>query len=137
MTRRVPEGMWMLRMAAVSLVAAGAVLGACATVPFPSNPRPIPSQPAVSPLPTPAAPGAAADDLAPPRQIQDSLPCTRRPTSRPLTASELASVRLSLADAERPALNAPGPGYGPGDSSLPWTTVGSVYIGYSIGPMEP
>src|SRR4051812_20021982 len=126
MTRRVPEGMCMLRRAAVSLVAAGAVLGACTTVPFSSNPRPIPSQPALSPLPTPSAPGAATYDLAPPRQIQDWLTSNLRLTFRPLTASELASVRLSLADAERLALNEPGPGYGPGDSRITWTTVGCV-----------
>lgn len=125
-----------MRHIGLGLVAVSLVLIACTATPVPSTPRPTVSGPAPTPQPSPSA-AAAAYDLAPPRQIQDWLRSNVGLTFRPLTASELAGVRLSLADAERLALDEPGPGYGPDDSHITWTGVGCVYLGYYIGPMEP
>lgn len=56
---------------------------------------------------------------------------------RPLTDSELATVRVTAATARRVALASRGFGYGPNGNLVVWTTVECVSLGYYTAPFEP
>jgi hypothetical protein len=109
------------------------VAAACSPAPSPSgSPSAVPSQSvAVSPLPV----GELSDP--PPAAVQTWLAQVITVGFRPLTASELALVRVTATTAKRVALAQPGQGYGPDGGKIIWTKVGCIFLGYYEGPQEP
>ena len=91
-----------------------------------------------STLPTPTlTPGPVSYDGAPPPSIQAWLSGQARIGFRPLTAGELAAVRVTRAEAVRAAMSVPGPGYGPANDHFTWTKTGCVYLGVYTAPQMP
>ncbi len=105
-----------------------------------SSPPTSDTLPAASPSPTAESPSssvAAAYPLAPPVAIQAWLAANLQIGFRPLTAAELALVRIAPAQAEQTVLAVPGPGYGFGTDHFTWTKVGCVFLGYFTAEPEP
>jgi hypothetical protein len=111
---------------------------ACANTP-PTAPPSTPSRTSpASPSPRPASSTSAPIySAAPPQAIQTWLADNVRLGFHPLSGAELASVRVTAAEAERLALSEPGPGYGPDGAKVVWTKVGCVFLGYYRAPDMP
>ena len=118
----------------VACIVGAALFARCSPPPNSPLPSATASPPATTPVVT-SSPSAYA--IAPPGEVQDWLAANLRLTFRPLTSSELATVRLTTGDAERLALADPGPGYGPDGARFTWEKIGCIYLGYFIGPLEP
>jgi hypothetical protein len=76
-------------------------------------------------------------DGSPPQSIVEWLSVNTDIGYRPLTDEELRSVAISRQQAEATALRAPGFGYGPSSSTIAWTKVGCVDLGYFRAPHQP
>lgn len=130
------------RVLAIALAAL--VVVACAPLPSPSpaataasttSPSPRPSLP---PSPSPSPSVLPADQLAdpPPPAVQGWLDHSGL-GFRPLTAEELARVKVTAATAERVALDQRPAEYGSEGGKIVWTHVGCVFLGYYGGMAMP
>jgi hypothetical protein len=91
--------------------------------------------------PTVASPAAVSStalyELAPPPSVTAWLGANVDVGFRRLTEAELSSVTVTADQARARALAEPGFGYGPGSSTIDWTSVGCLYLGYYRGMHQP
>ena len=118
------------------MIAALVLVAACAgPVPTPSptiaaKPTSL-SSPSFAPSPSVSRTGLPAAELAdpPPPAIQDWL-ATIGMGFRPLTNPELATVKVTVANARREALAEPPQGVGTRGAKFVWSKIGCLYLGY-------
>lgn len=108
----------------------GVLLVAC------SAPLPRPSTSPTAIAPTASTLPASALAAAPPSSVQNDL-LTARISFVPLTEAQLATVRVTAAEAQRTALADDAFGYGPDDARVVWEKVGCIFLGYYTGPGQP
>jgi hypothetical protein len=103
----------------------GALLVACST--------PLPSQ---TPAPSGSTPPLADLASPPPTSVQSDLHAGGI-AFVPLTDAQLATVRVTAAQARRTGLADDAFGYGSGDARVVWTEVGCIFLGYYTAPQMP